>query len=53
MLLAGRRKFSRYSKFALPTTQLGIESEAIIEQSHKALLGFMGADYAMPSPFAY
>ncbi len=41
------------AKFNLPTTQLVIESEVIIQQYNEAPLDFMVADYAMVYPFAY
>jgi transglutaminase-like putative cysteine protease len=39
--------------FDLPTNQLVIESEVIIQQFNEAPLDFMVADYAMDYPFAY
>lgn len=41
------------ASFDVPTTQLVIESEAIIQQYNEAPLNFMVADYAMVYPFAY
>lgn len=41
------------ANFDVPTTQLVIESEVIIQQYNEAPLNFMVADYAMVYPFAY
>ena len=41
------------ANFALPTAQLVIESEVVIQQYNEAPLDFMVADYAMLYPFAY
>ncbi len=41
------------AKFDLPTNQLVIESEVIIQQFNEAPLNFMVADYAIEYPFAY
>lgn len=41
------------ANFDVPTTQLMIESEVIIQQYNEAPLNFVVADYAMVYPFAY
>jgi transglutaminase-like putative cysteine protease len=41
------------ANFDVPTTQLVIESEVIIQQYNEAPLNFVVADYAMVYPFAY
>ncbi|WP_372683688.1 transglutaminase N-terminal domain-containing protein [Desulfosarcina sp.] len=41
------------AKFDLPTNQLVIESEVIIQQFNEAPLNFMVTDYAIEYPFAY
>lgn len=41
------------AKFDVPTAQLVIESEVVIQQYNEAPLNFMVADYAMVYPFAY
>ena len=41
------------ANFNLPTTQLVIETEVIIQQYNEAPLDFMVADYAIGYPFAY
>jgi transglutaminase-like putative cysteine protease len=41
------------ANFDLPTTQLVIESEVIIQQYNEAPLDFLVADYAIVYPFAY
>jgi len=39
--------------FELPTNQLAVESEVIIQQYNEAPLDFLVADYAIDYPFAY
>ncbi len=41
------------ANFTLPTSQLVIESEVIIQQYNEAPLDFMVSDYALRYPFAY
>ncbi len=41
------------ANFDVPTAQLVIESEVVIQQYNEAPLDFMVADYAMVYPFAY
>ena len=41
------------ASFTLPTNQLKIESEVIIQQFNEAPLDFLVADYAVNFPFAY
>ncbi len=39
--------------FDLPTNQLAVESEVIIQQFNEAPLDFLAADYAIEYPFSY